>query len=361
MGRIKKAAGLKHEATVSPAVAEFVSQAVSIPISHLPQHLGSFPRRWPFPRGDLYHWIPLLNRFDSILEQFNQEYGLSGGPQTRPFGRILLTRGVAGENATGVVVGASTEELDRLDFGWDGDRHLVDSLLGFSRMLLENCGNRSLYNSSDRLGDILNTTDLSLLASALHLAVRLAQRYHASRQRGSNNNQHMNNALLASHYNIDLEKVQKLANAFVKPLPQTPTGVELPSSPGPNPSAKGKEKAQPSSSNSIHPSDMLALATDESSITNGSAMQDATEEAARQGFWEDWGRVSMRYYHTSDPSRDDKKPRTTASVSSLTPTPVRRPSGLSRQTRISTWDETIELPSASPAAKPDEPDRKSVV
>jgi E3 ubiquitin-protein ligase HUWE1 len=266
-----------------------------------------------------------------------------------------LTRGVAGENATGVVVGASTEELDRLDFGWDGDRHLVDSLLGFSRMLLENCGNRSLYNSSDRLGDILNTTDLSLLASALHLAVRLAQRYHASRQRGSNNNQHMNNALLASHYNIDLEKVQKLANAFVKPLPQTLTGVELPSSPGPNPTAKGKEKAQPSSSNSIHPSDMLALATDESSITNGSAMQDASEEAARQGFWEDWGRVSMRYYHTSDPSRDDKKPRTTASVSPLTPTPVRRPSGLSRQTRISTSDETIELPSASPAAKPDEP------
>lgn len=338
----------------SPAIAEFVSQALSIPISQLPRHLASFPRRWPFPRGDLYHWIPLLNRFDTILEQFSQEYGLSSGPQTRPFGRTLLARGAAEENTLVAIKGTSTEDLDKLGFGWDGDRHLVDSILVFSRMLLENCGNRSLYNSSDRLGDILNTTDLSLLTSALHLAVRLAQRFHASRQRSSNASQHLNNALLASHYNIDLEKVQKLANPFVKALPQTLTGAEVSSTPAVTPITKGKEKAHSSPLNLIHPSDMLALATDESSVTNGPSPQDGTEDNAGHSSWEDWASVSMRYYHNSDPARDEKKPRMTVPISPTTPTPVRRPSGLSRHSRLPNSDEAIEAPSALPAAKPEE-------
>lgn len=332
-----------------------MNQALSIPISQLPKHLASFPRRWPFPRGDLYHWIPLLNRFDIILEQFNQEYGLSSGPQTHQFGRNLLATGAAEENPLVPIAGTSTEDLDKLGFESDGDRHLVDSILVFSRVLLENCGNRSLYNSSDRLGDILNTTDLSLLTSALHLAVRLAQRYHASRQRGSNASQHLNNALLASHYNIDLEKVQKLANPFVKALPQPLTGAELSSAPAITPTAKGKEKAYSSPSNLIHPSDMLALATDESSLTNGSPSQDGTEDNAGHSSWEDWARISMRYYHNSDSLRDEKKPGMIVPISPTTPTPVRRPSGLSRNSRLPNSDEATEASGALPAGKSEEP------
>ena len=329
-----------------------MSQALSIPISQLPKHLASFPRRWPFPRGDLYHWIPLLNRFDTILEQFSQEYGLGSGPQTRQFGRTLLARGAAEENPLVPIAGTSTEDLDKLGFESDGDRSLVDSILVFSRVLLENCGNRSLYNSSDRLGDILNTTDLSLLTSALHLAVRLAQRYHASRQRG-NASQHLNNALLASHYNIDLEKVQKLANPFVKALPQTLTGAELSTAPATTPTAKGKEKAHSSPSSLIHPSDMLALATEES-LTNGSPSQDGTEDNTGHSSWEDWALVSMRYYHNSDSIRDEKKPRMIVPTSPTTPTPARRPSGLSRHSRLPNSDEAIESPGALPAGKPEE-------
>lgn len=266
-----------------------------------------------------------------------------------------MTRDATKDNAVAAIKGASTEDLDKLGFGWDGDRQLVDSILVFSRVLLENCGNRSLYNSSDRLGDILNTTDLSLLTSALHLAVRLAQRYHASRQRGSNASQHLNNALLASHYNIDLEKVQKLANPFVKSLPQTPTGPEFSSTPATTPTVKGKEKVHSVPSNSIHPSDMLALATDESSVTNGSPTHDGTEDNTGHCSWEDWAGVSMRYYHNSDSARDEKKPKMAMPISPMTPTPVRRPSGLSRHSRLPNSDEAIEAPSALPAAKPEEP------
>lgn len=330
-----------------------MSKAISLPISKLSLHLESFPHRWPFPRGDLYHWIPLFNRFDNILEQFNLEYGLQAGPQTQPFGRILLARGVAEETKAATVVPASEDELDASNYGVDGDRQLVDSILVFSRMLLENCGNRSLYNSSDRLGDILNTTDLSLLTITLHLAVRLAQRYHASRQRGANASQTLNNALLASHYNIDLEKVQKLANPFVKSLPSSSADPEYSATSATTPTAKGKEKAHVTHLSSVHASDMLAMARDDGSMTNGKVEHAEKGEPAGHGTWEDWGGVLLRYYQTPALSKEDKKPNGSAAISAspATPTPIRRTSTLSRPSRLSTSDETPEVSSVAAVAK----------
>ena len=64
----------------------------------------------------MYHWIPLLNRFDEILEEAVKKYNLKEGPQTIP---------------------------------WE-EKHeeLVCGVLAFSRVLVEGCGNRSLYASS---------------------------------------------------------------------------------------------------------------------------------------------------------------------------------------------------------------------
>src|SRR6266536_3355024 len=169
MGRIKKAAGPKHDATLVR----------------------------PFPRGDLYHWIPLLNRFDNILELFIEEYGLHSGPQVKPFGSSLIAKKGTWPNSNAQdASGVPTEETIRdSGVGPEGDRDLIESILDFSRLLLDNCGNRSLYNSSDRLNDLLNTTSLTLLHSNLRLAVKLAQRYH-SRQRISSNSQHFHLSLL---------------------------------------------------------------------------------------------------------------------------------------------------------------------
>ena len=297
-----------------------------------------------------------MNRFDNILEQFSSEYGLNGGPQTQAFGRNILAKGVAGENKSATVAPTSENELDELNFENDGDRQLVDSILVFSRILLENCGNRSLYNSSDRLGDILNTTDLSLLTSALHLAVRLAQRYHASRQRGANASQNLNNALLASHYNIDLDKVQKLANSFVKSLPASGAVLEYFSTPATTPTAKGKEKTQAATPSSVHPNDMLAMAKDHGNKTNGTADGDRGERKGHYA-WEEWGSVFLRYYQTQATSKEDKKQNGGAVIPALisTPTPARRASGLSRPSRLSTSDETSEVPSAVAVPKPDDP------
>lgn len=302
-------------------------------MANLPAHLQTFPVKWPFPRGDLYHWIPLLDRFDAILEHLSRHYGLDSGPQTRPFTRALLEKGLSDSQSDDKVVETSTEEIEQLGFGVDGDRILAEEILTFSTLLIENCGNRSLYSSSERLGDLLNTTSLSLLTTTLRLAVRLAQRYHASRQRGANASQQLNNAMLASHYNIDLDHVQKLANPFIKhvptasPLsPTTPTAIS---------NGKGKEK--PSVDNSgrrkaadrIHPSDLYAMANDE----------------RHKGYWQDWGSVSFTYYQSARASSEDQRIATagfdaTTSTPPVTPTPTRRTSGLSRPSRLSTSEES---------------------
>ena len=325
-----------------------MNTATTIPISHLPEHLKSFPRRWPFPKGDLYHWIPLFNRFDCILDQFIVEYGLHDGPQVRPFGRALLLRGVAEESKAATVTSTSESESDTIGFGLDGDRQLVEIILEFSRRLLESCGNRSLYSSSERLGDLLNTTSLSLLTTTLQLAVRLAQRYHASRQRGANASQSLNNALLASHYNIDLEKVQKLANPLTKP----PSSNAV-SATSPVPTLKGKEKAtnpiskQPANINS---NDLLALTSQGAKpALNGSATHISKAELNddRTSQWEDWGSVLLSYYQPGVAPKND-------SNQSPTPTPTRRPSGLSQQSRLPSSDESPDLSVATSNTKPDE-------
>lgn len=280
---------------------------------------------------------------------------MNAGPQTKPFGIKLLIRGVAGENKGATIVGAGTEEPAALGFSSDGDRELIDSILVFSRMLLENCGNRSLYNSSDRLGDILNTTDLSLLTNTLHLAVRLAQRYHASRQRGANTAQHPSAALLASHYNIDLDKVQKLANPFVKSLPSSNTISDFSPVTPTTPTLKGKEKVQTVQTSSAPPSDMLAMAKDDDNLTNGSAKREKTKERTGHGTWEDWGAVILRYYQPPTISKGDREQASAAnSTVPHTPPSIRRPSGLSRPSRLPSSDDSPESPTVPAPTKSDD-------
>ena len=225
---------------------------------------------------------------------------------------------------------------------------MVELILEFSRRLLESCGNRSLYSSSERLSHLLNTTSLSLLTTTLQLAVRLAQRYHASRQRGPNAYQNLNNVLLASHYNIDLEKVQRLANPFIKSPSSIQASITIPA-----PCLKGKEKAQNShsgQSTSVSPNDLHALTTQDTKASlNGSAkhFSNADPKGDHASQWEDWGSVLLSYYQPATaPKEDSRQPPT--------PTPARRPSGLSRQSRLSSSDESPDPSMTVPNIKHDD-------
>ena len=342
----------------STDLSNFVTTAASLPVAELPAHLRSFPIRWPFPRGDLYHWIPLLDRFDAILERFNLVYGLNSGPQTRSFSRVLLEQGIGASDHTSET---RLDKIEELGFGQEGDRELIETILAFSTLLVENCGNRSLYNSSDRLGDLLNTTSLSLLSKSLRLAVRLAQRYHTSRQRGGNASQHLNNALLASHYNIDIEHVQKLANSFVKSPP--PSSSLAASTPSTASVSKGREKGslenagRRKSPGPIHASDLYAMVKDEESFSSNPKSKGG--KGHKQGLtdWRDWGSVSYNYYQTS--SEEEKRP-TISGIDVVpsapsTPTPVRRTSGLLRPSRLSSSEESSNVPNTNAITKQEEP------
>ena len=282
-----------------------------------------FPQHWPFPRGDLYHWIPVLDRFDEILEKIIKEYRLHNGPQTLSFGRkVLLAKSDGGDASKSTAV--DEQKLDTLGFGPDGDRELAESILKFSRLLMDSCGNRSLYNSSERLGDLLNTTSLSLLTLNLHLAFRLAIRYHYSRARSSVPHT-LSSTLLNSHYNISLERVQKLADPFVKGSPQQ---TSQQSAVGSGSGSKGKEKAasgQRGRHKSLNNNDLVSF------------VKEDTPEALQEAYLE-FGNVNFQYYRPAiAPEQGEDGATSVQSLDKMptSPTPARRTSGLSRSYKAS--------------------------
>ena len=302
MGRIKKTPSERHTATMSPAIAEFVQQAVVEPLHELPSKLASFPRQWPLPRGDLYHWIPLLDRFDHILEVFNKEYGLREGPQAQPFERRLLEKGDAEENMPYPSGGAQKQELDALGYGEEGDRELIERVVSFTRLLLEHCGNRSLYASSGHINDLLHTTSMSLLRACLKLGLRLAQRYQVARYK--NNQPQMQAALLANHYNFNLDNLHKIA----LPFPKSASGPASLATPTPS---KGKEKAAAATS-TYNPSDLVAFA----------------KEGLPASVKKDVSNVAVTYYDQSTAGSKAPTAQQSSEAAPVSPTPVRRTSTL---------------------------------
>lgn len=289
-------------------IAEFVKATESIPLYQIPAHLASFPKLWPFPRGDTYHWIPVLNRFDRILELFVRIYGLENGPQTQPFQRLLLHQGDAEEGKTPEP--ATDDILDKLHITSDGDRELIEQVLNFTRLLLENCGNRSLYSSSGHLDKLLNSTSISLVKATLRLSLRLSQRYYSARMRLAPASLHP--TLLASHYNINLDKMQKLAS----PFPKGPSTVPPPFA---TPSGKSKDKTlgdRRNENDRVHAADMVGLFT-------------LSEVSLKQEF----GGVSISYYEPSSTSEEAQPSSTEAHATAApsTPTPIRRCSNMNPQ------------------------------
>ncbi|KAI1106771.1 hypothetical protein F4804DRAFT_329966 [Jackrogersella minutella] len=318
MGKIAKTIQPKHKETLSPWLQEYIDNATSVPLPLLPKTLTKFPSRWPFPRGDLYHWIPLLNRFDEVLESFCSIYKLNEGPQTRDFScEVLLGSG----STEDVEKSNVPHDLPGLGYSKDGDVQLVVAILKFTQMLLDHCGNRSIYASSSHLNDLLNSTDFTIVCATLRVGVELAQRYQASVKRihGMTTRQ-VHTTLLSNHYNIDLDRVQQLAQPFVKtPLSKSSdsTLLSTPASTG-----KTKEKAHSGSSKNVatmYANDLCAL-----------AKVDSVENSGSQARWSGWGDVKLTYYPISDnaqgPAQQSLPDRGTTSNIPPTPTPLRRSS-----------------------------------
>lgn len=216
------------------------------------------------------------------------------------------------------------------------------------------------------MSDLLNSTSLSLIASTLRIGTQLAQRYQASFKRLSAPYRQHNTALLAIHYNISLDRVQQLAQPFVRTTVSTESVA--PTTPA-TPSTKGKDKAYLSSSASGKTSVSTVYANDLVSIARGGPLSSAglngQKTAAASGnnsssesAWNDWGDIRITYYESQPHGEQESSNSTLHSAANAslsmpnTPTPIRRSSTLGHQhsqrsSRLSNTDE-----SSSPSTRP---------
>jgi E3 ubiquitin-protein ligase HUWE1 len=300
MGRIRKVATERHTVTLSPFVRDFVKQTVVTPLHHLPAHLNSFPQHWPLPRGDLYHWIPVLDRFDHIIEIFNKEYSLNEGPQTQPFAQRVLERGDYEEGCDYPRGGADAQELESNGWSAEGDRELIEPIIHFSRILLEHCGNRSLYASSAHINDLLHTTSPGLLHLCLKLSLRLAQRYQVARYK--NAHPPAQASLLANHYNFNFDNLHKIALPFPKPAGVIPSFAQS--------AGKGKDKAVTN----------IAF--------NGADLVSLVKTPLSSSLKVEMSYVSLSYYDQASVSQRQNQAMQPPEATPASPTPVRRTSNL---------------------------------
>ncbi len=292
----------------------------SAPLPLIHEFLAAFPTRWPFPRGDLYHWIPLLNRFDNVLAVASAVYNLADGPQSREFGCDILLNKAADIEYCGDGTKFDMSRLSRLGYGDDGDGRLLVAILEFTSVLLENCGNRSIYASSAYLNNLLNSTSLTIVMTTLDVGYQLALRYQASVKRLGMQSRQVNTALLANHYNIDLDRVLQLAQPFVKtPIVSLGPADSLHATTPATPAGKSKEKASASSAvaksaaASVFANDLVAI---------------ATPDQPDEGRWNGWGDIKVSYLPGPPAALDEAQQHSPAEPSSSsvppTPTPLRR-------------------------------------
>jgi E3 ubiquitin-protein ligase HUWE1 len=227
-------------------------------------------------------------------------------------------------------------------------------------MLLQNCGNRSIYASSSHLNSLLNSTSLPLLENTLLLGSELAQRYQAAVKRSTAPSRHAQSALLANHYNIDLDRVLQLSRPFTKTTPIPAESVQ-PATPA-TPTVKGKEKAsfnipvtpQKSVTATTHANDLVSLVKGGASVNsspkgvrNGLGSASASHP---ENIWEEWGDVKVTYYpkpitDIMESANITNTPRTADTPAApITPTPIRRSSNLGphsqRASRVSSSDDS---------------------
>lgn len=130
---------------MSIPLKSLIDEITNIDIRELSAKLNA-NLNWDRPRGDLLHWIPVLNRFDEIFEEKIKKYGLD-------------------------------QEYPILQVFSNEDQTIVIACLQFTWMLLEHCADMQLYASSDRIFDFLNTPTVDVRLKALEVGVLIGEKY----------------------------------------------------------------------------------------------------------------------------------------------------------------------------------------
>ena len=101
---------------------------------------------WTFDRDDLHHWVVLLNRIDAYLESVLEKHG-------------TVLDAVRGKGAGGPPAPSSClEQFPAKE---------VCNALQTSSLILENCNNKHIYASTDRLYRLLGAPSIDVMVAAL--------------------------------------------------------------------------------------------------------------------------------------------------------------------------------------------------
>ncbi|TIC61802.1 hypothetical protein E3Q03_02533 [Wallemia mellicola] len=108
---------------------------------------------WKWPKGDLYAYVALLNRLDGVLAKITAEFNLRGTP------------------ANGSFYGVQEKPFDAYT------KRLLNAILRFLKLLIDNCSNRKIFNSVEHLDALIVTTDIEVLSCNLKLILAI-QAHH---------------------------------------------------------------------------------------------------------------------------------------------------------------------------------------
>lgn len=125
-----------------------IKSLVDCPIKDFPALLNA-NLVWNRPKGDLLHWVNVLNKIDEIFEEIINKYGLG-------------------------------DEHTKLQLFSKSDTELVISCLDFTYTLLENSkpdSDRPIYSSSERIFDLINTPTIDVRLKAMEVAVLIGERF----------------------------------------------------------------------------------------------------------------------------------------------------------------------------------------
>lgn len=114
-------------------------------------------QEWTRPREDLFIWIPVLNKIDSVLSDFVKKYGYTTtDPKNKPI------------------------KIIQMDVE---DEKAVIILTEFTCRLLYHTENRYIYSSMDVMNDLLNCPNFKVKYGAVKVLAIIGERYIIARER----------------------------------------------------------------------------------------------------------------------------------------------------------------------------------
>lgn len=147
-------------------------------------------KEWYRVRDDLYIWIPVLNRIDSILSALIKKY--SYGDETS-------------QNSSKKIHRTKLLQMN------DTDENIVVILTSFTCRLLYNTENRYLYSSLDVMNALLNCPNFKVKYGAIKVVAIVGERYVVARER------------LESIYKVGLPELRNKALQLALALPSSMT------------------------------------------------------------------------------------------------------------------------------------------